>query len=125
VRNTTAQILCTAVHKATHPGTMVYTDEANSYNALHRPHETVCHAQHEWARDADGDGIREVHTNTLEGMWASFRTFLRPFRGVRKDCLSGYLAIFEFRVNLKRLTMAFVAALVRSRRTLTQSMHSV
>ena len=31
------------------------------------PRATVCHAEKEWARDDDGDGIREVHVNTLEG----------------------------------------------------------
>jgi transposase-like protein len=113
VMNTTAKILCGRVHQTTQPGTMVYTDEANSYNALLRPHETVCHALHEWARDADGDGIREVYTNTLEGLWAAFRTFLRPFRGVHKRYLSGYVAIFEHRSNLKRISLAFIAALIR------------
>jgi len=29
---------------------------------------TVCHAQKEWARDDDGDGILEVYINTVEGM---------------------------------------------------------
>jgi transposase len=33
-----------------------------------RPHATVCHAEGEWARDDDGDGIREVHDNTMEGL---------------------------------------------------------
>ena len=30
------------------------------------------------AKDADGDGINEVHTNTVEGMWTTVRNFLRP-----------------------------------------------
>jgi hypothetical protein len=38
----------------------------------------------EWARDDDGDGIREVHVNKLEGLWTGFRNFLRLFRGVNK-----------------------------------------
>lgn len=45
-----------------------YTDEWQAYNHIIREHKTVCHAEHEWARDDDGDGIREVHTNTAEGM---------------------------------------------------------
>jgi hypothetical protein len=44
----------------------------------------VCHAQGEWARDDDGDGIREVHINTIEGMWTLVRNFMRLFRGVHK-----------------------------------------
>jgi transposase len=33
----------------------------------------VCHKRKEWARDDDGDGIREVHDNTLEGMRTGLR----------------------------------------------------
>ena len=46
----------------------------------------VCHppGQREWARDDAGDGIREVHTNTLDGIWTGVRNCLRPFRGVSK-----------------------------------------
>ena len=47
-----------------------------------RGHATVCHSEGEWARDDDGDGIREVHCNTIEGIWTGLRNFLRPFRGV-------------------------------------------
>ncbi len=92
--------------------THVYTDEYDSYNHLERPHATVAHGQPDWACDADGDGICEVHTNTCDRMWAGLRTFLRPSRGVHKRLLSGYVAIHEFRVNLKRISGTFIAALV-------------
>ena len=49
---------------------MVYADEWRSYDRLAelgRGHATLCHAIGEWARDDDGDGVREVHDNTLEG----------------------------------------------------------
>jgi transposase-like protein len=39
--------------------------------------------------------------------------FLRPFRGVHKKHLAGYVAICEFKVNLKRVTPSFISALVR------------
>jgi transposase len=74
----------------------------------------VAHGHKEWARDDTADGIREVHTNTTEGMWSGLRTFLRVFLGVSKHFLSGYVAIHEFRVNLKRVSVPFIAALVRS-----------
>jgi hypothetical protein len=74
----------------------------------------VCHSKKEWARDDDGDGIREVHTNTIEGLWTGLRNFLRPFRGVSKHFLSGYVAIHEFAVNLKRVTVDFISSLVRT-----------
>ncbi len=113
VRNTKGRTLRAHVHQFTGEGTHVYTDEYDSYNHLERPHASVRHGHSEWARDDDGDGIREVHTNTCEGMWAGLRTFLRPFRGVHKWFLSGYVAVHEFRVNLKRITVTFIAALVR------------
>ncbi len=64
------------------------------------------------ARDDDSDGRCEVHTNTGEGLWAGVRTLLRPFRGVQKRFRRGYVALHEFRVNLKRISVRFIAALV-------------
>jgi transposase len=75
------------VMRATWPMVSVFTDEWGGYNGLPemgRSHATVCHAAGEWARDDDGDGIREVHDNTPEGLWTGLRNFLRPFRGVNK-----------------------------------------
>ncbi|MFM8330154.1 MAG: IS1595 family transposase [Candidatus Methylumidiphilus sp.] len=63
------------------------TDESPAYNrvgASGRGHRTVCHSAGEYARDDDGDGIRETHCNTMEGIWTGLRNFLRPFRGVHK-----------------------------------------
>jgi transposase len=111
--DTKAQTLCGHVHRCTQLGTVLYTDESDSYTPVQRPHAAVCHSRKEWARDDDGDGIREVHTNTLEGLWSGLRTFLRPFRGVHKAYLSGYVAVYEFWVNLKRSSVALIAALVR------------
>ena len=77
----------------------VHTDEWQGYHSLPasgRRHATVSHAVHEWARDDDGDGIREVHCNTLEGLWTGLRNFLRPFRGENKKYLHQYVAMFEW-----------------------------
>ena len=63
-------------------------------------------------RDDDGDGIREVHTNTAEGMWTDVRNFLRPFKGVHKYYLSGYVAIAELRRNQKAVSPSFITLLV-------------
>lgn len=102
------------VEALTHEQATVYTDEWKGYNRVKRDRQTVCHSAGEWARDDDSDGIREVHVNTVEGMWTSVRNFLRPFRGVHKKYLSGYVAICEFAINQKRVTPAFIAAIVRS-----------
>jgi transposase len=100
---------------ATRPGTMVYTDKWGAYARLpesDRGHASVNHEAREWARDDDGDGVREVHDNTLEGTWTGFRTFLRPFRGVSKWYLDQYAAIFQWGFNLKAVTDEFLALLL-------------
>jgi len=50
----------------------------------------------------------------IEGMWMGLCNFLRPLRGVSKHFLSGYVAIHEFRVNLKRITVNFISSLARA-----------
>jgi transposase len=87
------------VMRASWPMVTVNTDEWGGYNGLPgmgRTRPTVCHADHEWARDDDGDGVREVHVNTLEGLWTGMRNFLRLFRGVSKKYLYQYVALFEW-----------------------------
>ena len=78
-----------------------------------REHVTVCHTpgKRVWARDDDGDGIREVHVNTIEGLWTGLRNFLRPFRGVSKIYLQQYLAVHEWAHNLKDVTLEFLRIL--------------
>ena len=103
------------VGESTRPGAMVHTDEWGGYNglpALGLGHATVCHAAGEWARDDDGDGVREVHDNTLEGLWTGLRNFLRPFRGVSKKYLQQYVSMFEWGYNVKRATPDFLRALL-------------
>jgi transposase len=114
MQNTQGSTLCPFVEQFTRPEATLYTDEYDSYNPLSRVRLTVCHSRNEWARDADGDGIREVHVNSNEGGWTGLRNFLRPFRGVHKQYLSGYVAVHEFSVNHKSVSPAFVSAIVRS-----------
>ena len=84
--------------------TRLYTDEWQSYQGSHPSHATVRHGVHEWARDDDGDGRREVHCNTCEGAGAALRTYLRAFRGVHQQYLHLYVATYEAMVNTKRVT---------------------
>ena len=114
-RHADGPTLCEGVRRATWPMTTVNTDEWPAYRGLPgsgRRHVTVCHAAGGWARDDDGDGIREVHTNTSEGIWTGLRNFLRPFRGVSKIYLYQYSAIFEWGLNIKRVTGEFIRALL-------------
>jgi transposase len=112
VRDTKAVTLEKHVHCFTLPECHVFTDEYDSYNHIQRQRSTVAHGVKEWARDDDADGVYEVHTNSIEGMWTGLRNFLRPFRGVSKYYLSGYVAVHEFRINLKRVSPDFISVLV-------------
>jgi transposase len=96
---------------------VVNTDEWAPYQHLAttgRRHQTFCHAprRREWARDDDGDGIREVHTNTMEGIWIGCRNLVRLFRGVSKWFLAGYIAVFECGHNLKWVTPTLLLAMM-------------
>ena len=112
-KHTDGKTLKRHMARFTQPQAVANTDEWKGYNPIERKRVTVHHGEHEWARDDDGDGIREVHINTAEGMWTGARNFLRPFRGVHKDHLAGYVAMCEHSINLKRITPQFIAALVR------------
>lgn len=103
-----ASLLLAALEEAAQ-GVDVMTDEWRSYSKLaseKRPHSTVNHSEGEWARDDDGDGVREVHVNSQEGLWTSLRNWLRSFRGVSKKYLFGYIAAFEWIWNRKKLDPA-------------------
>jgi transposase-like protein len=111
-KHTDKQTLVPQVHHYAATEATVYTDEWRAYERVERKHRTVSHSHKEWARDDDGDGIREVHVNTIEGLWTTLRNFLRGFRGVHKKYLGGYVAMCEFAINLKRITPAFISSLV-------------
>jgi len=112
VKQTTIQ---PKVEQDTKPDVRVYTDENQAYDHLSetgRSHSSVNHSQKEWARDDDGDGVREVHCNTLEGIWTGLRNFLRPFRGVHKKYLAIYVVMFEWKHNLKCVNASFLRAIM-------------
>ncbi len=104
------------VEEHTRDDAAVYTDEWQAHNQLSetgRTHASVCHTpgQREWARDDDGDGVREVHCNTMEGIWTGLRNFLRPFRGVNKMHLNQYTATFQVGHNSKWIAPALLRAM--------------
>jgi len=119
VRHHADAATCLAVVKSTVPqgSTILYTDEWKGYlpvaDKLQTRHATVRHSPdaeggREWARDDDGDGVREVHCNSCEGAGTGLRTFLREFRGVHKKHLADYVATYETMSNAKRITSAIV-----------------
>lgn len=111
VKNSSGASLMPNALEQSAPGGQVMTDEWGAYRRLPqegRLHSTVNHGDGEWARDDDGDGIREVHTNTQEGLWTSLRNWLRSFRGVSKKYLQGYVSAFEWIWNRKSIRNADV-----------------
>ena len=69
------------------------------------------HGVHEWARDDDGDGRREVHSHTCEGAGTALRTYLSAFRGVHKQYLHLSVATYEAMVNTNRVTPTLIQRL--------------
>jgi transposase-like protein len=105
---------CREVLKSSIPvgAATLYTDEWGGYRAVEEKlklaHGRVKHGIKEWARDDDGDGVREVHCNTCEGAGTGLRSYLRAFRGVHKYHLAEYVATYETMLNAKRITPAVV-----------------
>ena len=96
-------------------GSLVYTDEYSIYARLERwgyAHKSVHHGRGEFARDDDGDGLCEVHVNTMEGFGSLLRSWLRPHRGISQEKLPLYLGFFEFVHNVRRLGKALLPALI-------------
>ena len=96
-------------------GTRVYTDEYSIYARLRTwgyDHRSVNHGRGEFARDEDGDGVCEVHVNTMEGFWSLLRSWLRPHRGISQEKLPVYLGFFEFVHNVRKRGKALLPALI-------------
>jgi transposase len=86
-------------------GSVVNTDEYSIYARLPAwgyTHATVNHGEGEFARDADGDGVNEVHVNTIEGVWSLFRSWLRPHRGISQRFLPLYIGFFQTMHNIRQ-----------------------
>ena len=69
VKDTKAETLIDHVHRFTVVGSHLFIDEITSDNHVLRPHVTVSHGDKNGRLVLDdGDGIRNVNTNTAEGM---------------------------------------------------------
>jgi transposase len=96
-------------------GALIHSDEYAIYARLEAwgyRHKMVCHARGEYARDEDGDGLCEVHVNTIEGFWSLLRSWLRPHRGISQEKLPAFLGFFQFVHNARRRGKALLATLV-------------
>jgi hypothetical protein len=100
------------VHRFILPTYYVFIDECKVYKGIQHQYSTVVHGFKEWACcDNDGD-VFDVHTNSVEGLWTGLHNSLRPFSNVSKLFLSCYVAVHEFRVNLKRISPKSISTLV-------------
>lgn len=103
------------IEKVVQVGAQVFTDEYNIYNRLSEwgyRHQTVNHSQGEYARDEDGDGFHEVHSNPIEGFGSLLRSWLRPHRGISQEQLPIYLGFFEFIHNARKRGKALLPSLI-------------
>ena len=107
--------------RATRPklqkGALIHTNEYDIYARLESwgyQHKTVRHIRGEYARDEDGDGVCEVHVNTIEGLWSLLRSWLRPHRGISQEKLPLYLAFFQFVHNARRRGKALLGVIIRA-----------
>ena len=97
------------------PGALVYTDEDGIYarwSLWGYGHKRVNHGRGAYARDEDGDGLCEVHVNTMEGVWSLLRSWLRPHRGLSPEKLPLSLGCFEFVHNVRKRGKALLPALI-------------
>jgi len=98
---------------------VVNADEWPAYDKLprtgrtHRAIHPGKRGDREWARDDDGDGIREGPCNAGEGFWTGRRNFLRPFRGVSEWFLGQYVALYAALHTYATLPLAFLGRLLR------------
>jgi len=62
----------------------------------------VCHSRKEWARDDDGESVRDVQCNSCEGAGTGLRTFLLAVRDAHKYHLADHVATYETMANAKQ-----------------------
>ena len=75
------------------PGAQVYTDDAQAYNGIPFPHESVKHSVGEYVRDM-------AHTNGMESFWAMLkRGYTGIYHRMSPKHLPRYVAEFEGRHN--------------------------
>jgi len=97
IPDTTAMTLCGTIRSHVNPGTMLYTDELNSYNAVSAgrmyTHHRINHSSKVYV-------VGHIHTNTVEGFWSLIKTGIRGvYHSIGKGYLQSYLNEYSFRYN--------------------------
>lgn len=100
VEDTKAKTLQDFVHKRTEKDAVVYTDEAQAYWGLKRPHAAVMHSVKEYV-----DG--EVTTNGVESFWSLLkRGYVGTYHHMSAKHLHRYVKEFSGRHNRRPLDTA-------------------
>lgn len=96
VENVRQVTLMPLIKKMVKSGSLIFTDESNSYNKVESMgygHEKVKHGKNEYVRG-------NTHTNTIEGFWSQFKRSVHgTFHCVSPKHLQLYLDEFSFRYN--------------------------
>lgn len=96
VENVRQVTLMPLIKKMVKSGSLIFTDESNSYNKVESMgygHEKVKHGKNEYVRG-------NTHTNTIEGFWSQFKRSVHgTFHCVSPKHLQAYLDEFSFRYN--------------------------
>ena len=114
IPDTGKKTLHAAIHAHVAAGSILYTDELNSYKSLDGEvfqHQAVCHSAKEWV-----EGM--AHTNGIESVWAVLkRGFKGTFHNWSMKHLHLYVNEFTFRLNegnVRRDTEDRLASLVKA-----------
>jgi transposase-like protein len=109
VPNARSKTLYPHIIKGIEPGSIISTDEWVAYKSLPKigyRHGVVDHSRDQWVNG-------EVHTNTIEGLWAMLK---RSIRGthihVSRKHLPKYLGEFEYRWNMRHAPETMFARLL-------------
>jgi transposase-like protein len=109
--NCQAKTLMPIIAKHAAPGSVVCTDEFNSYLRLAKAgytHSSVHHTKGEWVR-----GL--THTNGIDGFWSQLKRSIHgTFHHVSRHYLSAYVNEFVYRYNLRESESTIFEVLTRS-----------
>lgn len=104
IPDVTAESLTGLVRKHVTPGSVVYTDELNSYRRvgfLRDSQGKHLNFRHRTIRHKDGIYVRgDVHTNSVEGFWSLIKRGISGvYHSVSPEYLQSYLDEYTFRYN--------------------------
>lgn len=96
VKDVKQKTLMPLIEKMVKTGSLIFTDESNSYNKVESMgygHDKIKHGKGEYVRG-------NTHTNTIEGFWSQFKRSVHgTFHCVSPKHLQAYLNEFSFRYN--------------------------